>query len=93
VDEYLKRQNEIVWEVNQEQFKDIISIGDEVYIWRSDGKVHGSGGIVAKGTITTPVQEMEDDALDLWSDRPANPVGLRVGIHVSEVRLTEAMGG
>ena len=37
VDEYISQRKTITWEVRQKHFKDEISVGDEVYIWRSDG--------------------------------------------------------
>lgn len=60
VDEYLQRYKIITWTIRQKHFKDEISVGDEVYIWRSDGDQPKSSGIVAKGKIISFPQEVED---------------------------------
>ncbi|MEH7440640.1 EVE domain-containing protein [Neobacillus drentensis] len=51
IDKYISENNEIWWSLNQQHFLDEISEGDVVYIWRSDGKKRGTGGIIARGTI------------------------------------------
>jgi 5-methylcytosine-specific restriction enzyme A len=51
VDTYINENNEIWWSLNQQHFLDDISTGDIVYIWRSDGKNRGTGGIIARGVV------------------------------------------
>jgi predicted RNA-binding protein with PUA-like domain/5-methylcytosine-specific restriction endonuclease McrA len=51
IDQYISENNEIWWSLNQHHFLDQISEGDFVYIWRSDGKKRGTGGIIARGTV------------------------------------------
>lgn len=92
VDEYLQRYKTITWTIRQKHFKDEISIGDEVYIWRSDGDQPRSGGIVAKGKIISFPQEMEDDTPDLWIEEQESSFMLRAKIEVEDVRLTEKKG-
>ncbi|MDR6123514.1 5-methylcytosine-specific restriction endonuclease McrA/predicted RNA-binding protein with PUA-like domain [Bacillus sp. SLBN-46] len=52
IDQYISENNEIWWSLNQQHFLDEISKGDIVYIWRSDGKKRGTGGIIARGIIS-----------------------------------------
>ncbi|MDQ1146072.1 putative RNA-binding protein with PUA-like domain [Bacillus sp. SORGH_AS 510] len=51
IDQYISENNEIWWSLNQQHFLDQISEGDLVYIWRSDGKKRGTGGIIATGIV------------------------------------------
>jgi predicted RNA-binding protein with PUA-like domain len=52
IDKYISENNEIWWSLNQQHFLDEISKGDVVYIWRSDGMKRGTGGIIARGTVS-----------------------------------------
>ena len=92
VDEYLRNQKIIMWTVRQKYFKDIISINDIVFIWRSDGNIPKSGGIIAKGRIISFPQEMEDDAPHLWIEQQEDTFALRVKIEIEDVRLNELEG-
>ena len=65
IDEYLRNRQLITWEIRQMHFKDKISTGDEVFIWRADGDKTGSGGIVAKGEILSRPTEIKDDVPEL----------------------------
>lgn len=91
IDEYLRNRQLITWEIRQTHFKDEISIGDEVFIWRSDGNKPGSGGIVAKGEILSRPTEIKDDAPKLWDKPPENLIKLRVIIKLEDVRLGKGM--
>jgi len=88
VDKYLAQKKIILWTIRQKHFKDEISIGDEVFIWRADGNIPKSGGIVAKGKIISAPQNLEDDAPDLWIDLQKSTTALSVAIELEEVRLT-----
>ena len=57
VDDYLLENESIWWSIRQAHFVDQIQIGDEVYIWRSDGANKDSGGIVARTVAVTLSQE------------------------------------
>lgn len=92
VNEYLRRYKTIMWTIRQKHFADEISIGDEVYIWRSDGDKPKSGGIVAKGKIVSEPWNMEDDAPELWIEPQESTIALRVKIELEDVRLTEDEG-
>jgi hypothetical protein len=88
VDKYLAQKKIILWTIRQKHFKDEISIGDEVFIWRADGNIPKSGGIVAKGKVISTPQNMEDDAPNLWIDLQKSTSALRVAIELEDVRLT-----
>jgi hypothetical protein len=92
IDEYLKTAKSIVWSIMQKHFLKAISVGDEVYIWRADGHERGTGGIVARGTITSTPKSMLDDAPSLWTQPEVPPSKPRVHISLDEVRLTEVQG-
>ena len=92
VDEYIYNQDLIMWTINQRHFKEEILPGDVVYIWRSDGNKPKSGGIIAKGKIVSPPEEMLDDAPDLWINKQENSFKLRVKIELEDIRLNEEEG-
>lgn len=92
IDEYLRTYNPILWTITKVHFRDEISIGDDVYIWRSDGNNPKSGGIVAKGKMTSLPAERKDDARHLWITQPENQIALRVEIKVNDIRLSEGEG-
>jgi len=91
IDEYLRNRQLITWGIKQTYFKDEISNGNEVFIWRADGDKPGSGGIVAKGEILSRPTEIKDDAPKLWNKPPEKLIELRVIIKLEEVRLGEGM--
>jgi hypothetical protein len=94
VNEYLRKNKTIIWSINQKRFEDEISIGDEVYIWRSDGREPKSGGIVAKGEIISTPKVMKDDKPELWLDANKKDAEskLRVRIRLEDVRLNDIEG-
>lgn len=47
IDNYLKGNQIITWSIRQKQYIDVIKEKDRVFIWRSDGKIKNSGGVVA----------------------------------------------
>ncbi len=92
VDDYLYDHDLIKWTINQEHFKDKISFGDEVYIWRADGGKSNSGGIIAKGKILSHPIELMDGAHEYWIEEPDDLYGLRVEIELEDIRLNEEEG-
>ena len=86
---YLLKANPIQWTIRQRQYKDTIQIGDDVYIWRADGNEPGSGGIVAKGKITSLPELAIDRDPQYWKTQQSSPVNLYVDIEISEIRLSE----
>ena len=94
MDEYLsaRQHRQIVWAIRQKYFIKDVTVGDEVYIWRSNGHNQGTGGIVARGTITSTPRDIPDDAPELWTEPEVSPLDSRVEILLDEVRLTKEQG-
>jgi predicted RNA-binding protein with PUA-like domain len=92
VNEYLENNDLILWSFRQKNLRDDISIGDIVYIWRSDGNKPESGGIVGKGEILCLPQKIKEDAPDLWIERQEDDIALRVLIKLKDTRLTTEDG-
>lgn len=92
VDEYLRKYKVIMWTIRQKHFADEISVEDEVYIWRADGDKPKSGGIVARGRITSLPQNMEGEGHELWIEPQESTIALRVKIELEDVCLTEEEG-
>ncbi|MFD0769767.1 HNH endonuclease [Bacillus sp. CGMCC 1.60114] len=65
IDDYIEENEAWLWSLNQEHYRDVIREGDTVYIWRSDGKQQGTGGVIAKGKITG-LETQTADASTYW---------------------------
>lgn len=87
VNDYLQENELIWWSIRQEHLADKIAKGDEVFIWRSDGGVSGSGGIVARTiTLSTPKEYMNDEESEkYWYEDVSNKAYLAVKLQVIEV--------
>jgi len=89
VNEYLANsKNRIIsWSVRQKNYVEKILPGDEVFIWRADGRRRFSGGIVAKGIVISrpTVMEEGEEVIKLWKKYPGKEY--RVKIFLEEVRL------
>jgi hypothetical protein len=79
IDAYVAaRPSENEWLVTR--FKDQITPGDRVYLWRAGGKEKGQAGVFAEARVITPVRPITDDGpADWWTDPadaaiPANRV-------------------
>ena len=92
IDEYLLRQEEILWLVRPEFFAGKIEVGDAAFIWRSDGLRKGTGGIVARGQIVHEPELRQDDVPDLWIESVASKPAMRVRIRIEEKRLLPQHG-
>jgi len=46
IDTYVQARDTVFWLVRQEHLAERMSIGDTVYLWRSDGAIPDSGGFV-----------------------------------------------
>lgn len=87
INDYLRDTNSIMWSLNQEHYRNVIQIGDTVYILRSDGGQKGTGGIIAKGNVTgAPV--MNDDPSPYWNDSDEQKLKISVPIQI-ESRLLD----
>ncbi|WP_203362938.1 AAA family ATPase [Bacillus sp. REN10] len=78
VDDYLTENEELTWNVRQAHYVSDIHVGDHVFIWRSDGGVKYSGGVVALAEVMSEPYEGES----AWE----------VELKVHEYRLTEEEG-
>jgi hypothetical protein len=92
VDRYLLQKNNILWLVRPEKFSAKMGVGDKAFIWRSDGEIRGSGGIVAVGSVSGAPALLADDAPGLWHENIASKASVRVGLSISEKRLTAQDG-
>ena len=88
VDQYVTRQDDILWSVGQSHFRDQINLGDKVYIWRAKGKrfINKVYGIIAEGTISGPPEVLQDDCPDLWRSDDALQESLQLRVPVSITR-------
>jgi 5-methylcytosine-specific restriction enzyme B len=79
VDTYLQKSEKVTWSIRQKQYSEKTSIGDQVFIWRSDGGKKNSGGVIALcEIISEPYTNQEDE--------------LEVELKVKEYRLTPEKG-
>lgn len=76
VDEYLKTNEVVQWSIKQFSLEHI-HVGDKVFIWRSDGGIKGSGGIIARGKIIriidltdegVPAADIRTDSVKITED-------------------------
>ena len=93
VDNYLLENETIWWSIRQAHFVDSIEIGDEVYIWRSDGANKGSGGIVARTQVTGLPQEHIDDeeSAAYWYEGVSTEAYLATELKVLEVDIEQGL--
>ncbi|MDW8518501.1 HNH endonuclease [Priestia flexa] len=91
INSYIKNHKYIWWSLRQEHFLDKIELGDEVFLWRSDGNNRGTGGILAKARVISLPEERADDenAKNYWyTDEWENPY-LAIKLEVLQVRLED----
>ncbi len=90
VDDYLLENEFIWWSIRQKHFAEDINVGDDVYIWRSDGDKRGSGGIVARTKVNSSPQYYTGDkhANSYWYEGIQDEPYLAVKLKVIEVRIT-----
>ncbi|MEM1505387.1 HNH endonuclease [Domibacillus sp. 8LH] len=91
IDNYVQNHKYIWWSLRQEHFIDKIQLGDDVFLWRSDGGQRGSGGILAKARVVTSPKERTDDenAKDYWKTDAWTNSYLAVKLEVLDVKLKE----
>ncbi|WP_335872292.1 AAA family ATPase [Bacillus sp. 2205SS5-2] len=76
---YVKEGKVIDWNIRQKQHAQDVKIGDQVFIWRSDGEEKNSGGIIALAEIISEPSIGENEA-------PS------VELRVQECKLTQEEG-
>lgn len=79
INSYVQEGKRIDWSIRQKHHLKDVQIGDQVFIWRSDGEERNTGGIIALAEIVTEpfIKENEIPAVEL---------------QVKESRLTETDG-
>lgn len=67
INAYVKEGKVIDWSIRQKHHLNDIKIGDQVFIWRSDGEEKNSGGIIALSEVVSEPFTKNDDmpAVDL----------------------------
>jgi 5-methylcytosine-specific restriction enzyme B len=79
INNYVKEGKVIDWNIRQKHHVQDVKIGDQVFIWRSDGEEKNSGGVIALAEIVSEPTVGEEEA-------PS------VELRVKECRLTEVEG-
>ncbi|HWQ22125.1 MAG TPA: hypothetical protein VN478_05315 [Clostridia bacterium] len=92
VNAYLQAHRDIRWYVHQQLLIPEMHLGDPVYIWRSDGGLPGTGGIVARGVLSGPAIVRPDVDLVTWLRRKPDISIPSVLIRLDDVRLTPRSG-
>jgi 5-methylcytosine-specific restriction protein A len=87
IDAYLQDWKNISWTIRQLYYVDQIQIGDEVFIWRSDGFSRGTGGIIARAVVTGLAEEKQDAVNEYWHTDEGLEMFMRVPLDVKEVKL------
>ncbi len=86
---YLRARTDIIWEARG--YKDMMEIGDTVYMWRADAGKPGTGGVIARGTIIISPQFIDDiDAEEFYPPKHkarAHIKAWRVKIHIDSMYL------
>lgn len=93
VDDYLLENEKIWWSIRQEHLAKHIQLNDEVFIWRSDGDIPGSGGIIARAQVTSLPQEYtnDDDSLEYWYEDVSGDTYLAVELKVLEEDIADGI--
>jgi predicted HNH restriction endonuclease len=89
IDAYITEFDYVYW--SAPQHKENVQIGDTVYIWRagSDAGIVAIGEVAESATSVDKVKHPSVLAGDLWTEPPEDSHSLKVGISLSEKRLTE----
>lgn len=86
IDGYLNASTGIItWRVAR--YAEQMSVGDTVYIWRSQAGDAGTAGIIAEGTIVDPPAVQADDSLaaPFWIAPPETDLLMRVKIRINRI--------
>lgn len=88
VDAYLLDNDVITWSMRQQHLANYIEIGDDVFIWRSDGNEKGSSGIVARAQVISLPQDYinSEESAQYWYE-DVTEVYLAVRLKVLEVEV------
>ncbi|MED4046677.1 EVE domain-containing protein, partial [Priestia aryabhattai] len=87
VDGYILENKTIWWSIRQDHLAEHIQLGDEVFIWRSDGDNKGSGGIISRTEVITLPQDYknDDESAAYWYEDVSDKSYLAIKLRVLEV--------
>lgn len=87
VDGYILENKTIWWSIRQKHLAEHIQLGDEVFIWRSDGDNKGSGGIVSRTEVIILPQDYtnDDESAAYWYEDVSDKSYLAIKLRVLEV--------
>lgn len=93
VNDYLLENEYIWWSIRQAHLAEHIKLGDEVFIWRSDGANKGSGGIVARTEVTSLPQDYTNDneSSAYWYEDVSGDTYLAVELKVLEIEIEKLL--
>lgn len=89
VDDYLLENEKIWWSIRQEHLAPLIELGDKVFIWRSNGTIRDSGGIVARTEVISKPQYYTNDeeSAQYWYEDVGGDEYLAVELKVLELEV------
>lgn len=80
------------WSIRQKRYLDQVALGDEVYIWRSDGEIPGSGGVIARCELVGLVEYITGETgKEYWLTDGWKTAWPCVSLRPLEIRLDEGM--
>ena len=92
VDKYLLENENIWWSIRQQHLAEHIKLGDEVFIWRSDGENKRSGGIIARTVvITLPQDYTNDSSAEYWYEDVSGDTYMAVELEIHEVEIEKLL--
>jgi hypothetical protein len=92
VNAYLQAHRDIRWYVHEQLLIPEMHLGDPVYIWRSDGRLPGTGGIVAHGVLSGPAVVRSETDFVTWLRKKPDASVPNVLIRLDDIRLTPHSG-
>lgn len=93
IDAYLaSRPDQVVWLVNR--YASDIAVGDRVYLWRNQGKLKATPGIVAECIVTASPELREEDAgaVRFWRTQSLRATAPQVRIVMRLVKVATTRG-
>jgi hypothetical protein len=81
---YIADRDRFNWTVRQKQYASEMQVGDEVYVWQSEGKSGATAGIIAVASITAipAILPEDEDAKPMWLTGDPSEPELRVKLRV-----------
>jgi hypothetical protein len=89
---YLQPHRDLQWHVRQHLLMPEMHVGDRVFLWRSNGDMPGTAGIVARGSLVGTVLIRPHSDFVTWLRRKPDPSIPTVLIRLDDIRLTARAG-